>query len=99
MKTYEEFLDSLNQSSPPKEMSTQLMALWYDAKNDWNKAHEYVDGPTDPTSHWIHAYLHRKEGDLNNADFWYKKADRSRPDLSLEEEWTLIAKKLISFTR
>ncbi|TVP51434.1 MAG: hypothetical protein EA341_05295 [Mongoliibacter sp.] len=99
MKTYEEFLDTIKQSTPPKELSTHLLALWYDANNDWDKAHKYVDGPTDPTSHWIHAYLHRKEGDMANADYWYKRADKVRPDISLDEEWALIAKKLISLTR
>ncbi|EOZ98547.1 hypothetical protein A33Q_1201 [Indibacter alkaliphilus LW1] len=96
MKTYEEFLDSLKNETPPKELSTQLLALWYDANGNWDKAHSYVDGPTDPSSHWIHAYLHRKEGDLSNADYWYKKADKSRPGISLDEEWTLITKKMIA---
>ena len=64
-----------------------LTSLWYDAKGDWEKAHAQVDNLKDIGSAWVHAYLHRKEGDLWNADYWYAKANKTRPNISLEEEW------------
>ncbi|MBS1529753.1 MAG: hypothetical protein JSU01_05570 [Bacteroidetes bacterium] len=87
MKTLTEFKDSLNLTQPPGELSVQLKSLWYDGKGDWHKAHAQVDQLADLQSAWVHAYLHRKEGDIWNADYWYRRAGKTRPDLSLEEEW------------
>jgi len=72
-----------------------LLALWYDAKGDWNKAHDCVDHLNDSTACWVHAYLHRKEGDIWNADYWYRRADKKRPACSLDEEWANIVKALL----
>ena len=72
---------------PNVSASNELIALWYDAKGDWKLAHEQVDHLTSKSASRIHAYLHRKEGDTWNADYWYRKAGETRPDLSLEEEW------------
>jgi hypothetical protein len=66
---FEEFQKSLSLSSPPPEVSNYLKALWYDAKKDWNGAHEIIQNIEDKTAVWIHAYLHRKEGDVGNADY------------------------------
>ena len=87
MKTLIEFKESLNLEQPVSGLSVQLKSLWYDGKGDWNKAHSQVDHLTDQESALVHAYLHRKEGDIWNADYWYSKARQIRPDLSLEEEW------------
>jgi len=87
MKTLSEFKESLNLEQPNTELSVQLKSLWYDGKGDWNEAHAQVDSLNDKESAWVHAYLHRKEGDIWNADYWYSKAQKARPDLSLEEEW------------
>ena len=87
MKTLTEFKESLNLEQPANTLSAQLKALWYDGKGDWHQAHAHVDHLTDPKSAWVHAYLHRKEGDIWNADYWYGKARQKRPNLSLEEEW------------
>ena len=57
-----------------------------DAKGDWNGAHNLVNDLSDKESAWVHAYLHRVEGDLSNADYWYRRANRSRPAISLGEE-------------
>ena len=57
------------------------------AKGDWNQAHAQVDHLRDLDSAWVHAYLHRKEGDLWNADYWYARAKKTRPSCSLQEEW------------
>ncbi|WP_225587092.1 hypothetical protein [Algoriphagus sp. Y33] len=83
-KTIEEFLKSevkINDYNP------MLKALWYDGNGNWVKAHDQVDSLEGKEAARIHAYLHRKEGDLWNADYWYRRSGESRPELSLEEEW------------
>lgn len=81
------FKESLSQSAPDLQLSTVLKSLWYDAKGDWERAHDLVDQLPGLDAAWIHAYLHRKEGDLWNADYWYTRAKKTRPSYSLEEEW------------
>jgi hypothetical protein len=90
----QEFEKSLSSSSPPTEISLYLQSLWYDAKEDWTKAHNIIQDIEDSTAAWIHAYLHRKEGDIGNADYWYRRAGRKRPSLTLQEEWEYILKTL-----
>ena len=92
---FEEFKKSLIASSPPQDVSVYLQSLWYDAKNDWNKAHEIIQNAEDKTASWIHAYLHRKEGDTGNADYWYNRAGKKRPTVTLNEEWENITKALL----
>ena len=87
MNTLTEFKSSLNLEQPVSGLSVQLKSLWYDAKGDWHQAHAQVDHLKDQQSAWVHAYLHRKEGDIGNADYWYSKAGQMRPDLPMEEEW------------
>jgi hypothetical protein len=87
MKTLAEFKTSLTSEQPASGLSPQLKALWYDGKGDWHQAHAQVDHLTDRSSAWVHAYLHRKEGDIWNADYWYRQARQTRPDISLDEEW------------
>ena len=87
MKSLEEFKASLKKDNPNAHVSAQLKALWYDAKGDWTKAHDQVDHLNDRSAAWVHAYLHRKEGDLWNADYWYRNAKQTRPNLSLDLEW------------
>jgi hypothetical protein len=89
---YTEFEKSLAGSQPPANLSPYLEALWYDAKNDWEKAHNVVQDIEDKTAAWVHAYLHRKEGDIGNAEYWYNRAGRKRPSVSLTEEWEQIVK-------
>jgi hypothetical protein len=91
---FEAFQQSVKDGVSPKDMSVYLEAMWYDAHGNWNKAHSLVDHLDDATASWVHAYLHRKEGDIWNADYWYRKAGRKRPDISLQEEWELIVKAL-----
>ena len=90
-----DFNKSLNANHPPAVASVYLKSLWYDAKGDWNKAHELIQNLSDNNASWIHAYLHRKEGDLFNADYWYTKAGKKRPSLSLEEEWEALVAALL----
>ena len=85
---------SLSQSAPPAGLSVYLQSLWYDAKGDWQGAHDLIQDLPDANASWIHAYLHRKEGDTGNADYWYRKAGRKRPSSTLEEEWEELAQSL-----
>jgi len=95
MKNIAAFKDSLLQLSPPEELSVYLQSLWLDAKGDWNAAHHLVDSLEDKTACRVHAYLHRKEGDIWNADYWYRKAGTKRPSVSLDEEWEMLVKELL----
>jgi len=90
-----EFERSLSSQQAPANISPYLLSLWYDAKGDWEKAHSIIQDINDKTAAWIHAYLHRKEGDIWNADYWYNKAGRKRPSLSLKDEWENIVKELL----
>jgi len=81
------FKESLKHDTPPIGLTTPLEALWYDGKGDWDRAHDLINDLEDKQSAHVHAYLHRKEGDLWNADYWYRRAGRQRPDVTLEEEW------------
>lgn len=94
--TFEQFQQSLGQSSPPFSISRYLEALWYDGKGDWEKSHSIIQDIEDKDAAWIHAYLHRKEGDIWNADYWYSRAGKKRPDVSLQEEWENIVTVLIN---
>jgi hypothetical protein len=87
MKTLSEFKASLNASEPDPNFNVQLKSLWFDGKGDWQLAHQQVDHLTDRESAWVHAYLHRKEGDTGNADYWYRRAGKVRPDVTLAQEW------------
>jgi hypothetical protein len=92
--TLDEFKSGL-QGSLPAGLSIYLQALWYDGKGDWDKSHELIQDLADKNASWIHAYLHRKEGDIWNADYWYQKAGRKRPAISLPEEWEDIVQALL----
>ncbi|MCF8243301.1 MAG: hypothetical protein K9J16_18140 [Melioribacteraceae bacterium] len=93
---YEDFLKSIKNDKPDPGMNKYLSALWHDAKGDWDKAHTIVQNIPDKTSAWIHAYLHRKEGDEWNAGYWYRNADKSFSELKLEDEWEEITKEIIN---
>ena len=69
--TVEEF-----EASGGKEFDGVLLALWWDARGDWKRAHEIAQDVSDADGAWVHAYLHRKEGDLGNAAYWYRRAGR-----------------------
>ena len=91
---YSTFTESLKSEQVPR-LSTWLEALWYDAKGNWDKAHTVIQDLTDDNAAWIHAYLHRKEGDIFNAGYWYRKAAKTMPEISLEQEWEVIVKTLL----
>ncbi len=90
-----EYEASLQQPEVPPNLNKPLQALWYAAKDNWNRAHELIQDEVDADSAWVHAYLHRVEGDLFNAKYWYKRANRSTSDETFEQEWKKIASELI----
>lgn len=83
----------LSLSQPLESFSVELKALYYDGKGDWTKSHDMVDQLPGKSAARIHAYLHRKEGDQWNADYWYRRAGESRPNLTLEEEWGILLER------
>jgi hypothetical protein len=89
------FKESLQNSSPENTLSPVLKSLWYDGKGDWNRAHAEVDDLGDREAAWVHAYLHRKEGDIWNADYWYARAKKIRPGCSLDEEWEQLVEAFV----
>src|SRR6201991_1711711 len=95
MMDFSSFQKSLSNDSPPGVLSVQLTALWYDAKGDWEKAHHLINDLEDKTSAWVHAYLHRKEGDIGNAGYWYRRAGRAAAVGDLKVEWEGIAGELL----
>jgi hypothetical protein len=72
------------------------VGLWWDAKGDWTRAHDSAQKDEGPAGAWTHAYLHRKEGEVANADYWYGRANRSRAHATFDEEWAGIAEALLS---
>lgn len=81
------FIDSLAAAAPPAGLPPLATALWHDARGAWDRAHAIVQAQAGPEAAAVHAYLHRKEGDLTNADYWYARAARVRPTMGLEREW------------
>ena len=86
---------STKDDAPPGNISLSLTALWHDAKGDWDRAHDLLQDDSDWTGSWVHAYLHRKEGDLVNAAYWYRRAKKPVCNRSLEAEWDEIVESLL----
>ncbi len=79
----------------PAGLKSPLEALWLDARGEWEAAHMAAQGDESQEAAWVHAYLHRKEGDDGNAGYWYKRAGRDKPDVSLEDEWERMVGALL----
>jgi hypothetical protein len=94
--TLQEFKSSLELVHAPAGTGPFLLALWNDAKGKWAEAHAIVQEIDHPDGAWVHAYLHRKEGDEFNAKFWYNLADKKFPTKSLAEEWEEMASHFLS---
>ncbi|HLI64286.1 MAG TPA: hypothetical protein VKV05_12875 [Terriglobales bacterium] len=73
-----------------------MAGLWWDAKGDWQRAHESAQQDEGPAGAWVHAYLHRKQGDSANAGYWYKRADKNPARSSFEQEWLQIVEFLLN---
>lgn len=91
-----EFRESVKQQIPPAGLAAPLAALWWDAKDDWTQAHGLVDELESKDGMAVHAYLHRKEGSLANADYWYARAGRTFHRPALEDEWEALVEGLLT---
>lgn len=94
--TFDEFRASLSESDPPEALPGLLGGLWWEAKGDWNKAHSIAQDVPGRDGAWVHAYLHRKEGDGGNAGYWYQQAGRTHCRLSFDDEWEKIVMELLA---
>ena len=93
--TLQEFLNLSNEYHIPDDLPDLLKALIFDANDDWDRAHSVAQDIFSEDGSWLHAYLHRKEGDLPNAAYWYGNAGRKMPDIPPGEEWKSIASELL----
>ena len=98
--TFEEFKASLDAHEPPAALAPPLAALWTEARGgwtsgDWDAAHQIVQAESGIDAAWVHAYLHRREGDLSNARYWYRRAERDPHEGELESEWAEISQALL----
>jgi hypothetical protein len=101
MKTIDAFRDSVSAAAPPAEASPPLRALWWLRKGNWDEAHKVCqDHEDNDDCNWVHAHLHRHEGDLSNAGGWYRRAGKQMPDgaVALHEEWDLLAAEFLART-
>jgi hypothetical protein len=86
---------SVSAAEPPAGLGLPVTALWWSAKGDWDKAHALVQGDGGAEATWVHAHLHRVEGDHSNAGYWYRRAGRDPSTDSLDAEWSEIAAGLL----
>jgi hypothetical protein len=93
---YRRFCDSLSDRTPPTDLSAELAALWWARNDDWDRAHQIVQALDSAAAAHVHAYLHRVEGDLDNADYWYARAAAHRTDEPLSKEWEVLTKQLLN---
>ena len=96
MVSISELKSSLTGAAPPAGVSQPLAALWWSAKGSWEKAHAIAQDEKTPDGAWVHAHLHRVEGDLGNASYWYGRAGKPPSSVPLESEWDQIASALLS---
>ena len=97
MTTIDSFRDSVSAAAPPGDVGPALQALWWLAKGDWNEAHTVCQQHEDNDDcNWVHAHLHRQEGDMSNAGGWYRRAGKLMPSSPLETEWEQVAAELIA---
>ena len=89
------FRASLSGAAPPDGLTLPLRALWWEAKGDWTRAHECAQQGEGALGSIVHAYLHRVEGDLSNAGYWYRRAGRPPATGALAEEWQALAAELL----
>ena len=94
--TFDEYLTSIDNNQPSPQLSETLTSLWWDKKGDWDTAHKIAQEIPTLQGSAVHAYLHREEGVLWNADYWYSRAGRERPNISLDEEWKLLVEEMLS---
>ncbi|MGB5228804.1 hypothetical protein [Eudoraea sp.] len=93
--SFQEFLKTQQNDHPSELWPKGLQALWYDLKGNWNASHNIAQDLPSELGYWIHAYLHRKEGDQFNANYWYRRANRQYPNLTLDEEFKVLVEYVI----
>jgi len=91
---FDSFKATLGDAAPPEGAGPALQALWWQAKGDWHAAHKLAQRDKGTAGAWVHAHLHRVEGDEGNAGYWYRRADKPHAKEPLEAEWAAIAKAL-----
>ncbi len=91
-----EFRTTLKAAAPPVGIHPLLTALWYEANGNWDKAHEIAQEVLSGEGSMVHAYLHRREGDIFNAEYWYRRAGLKMPECTMEEEWSNMVEKFLS---
>ena len=94
--TRPEFDASLAEATPPTELGVELASLWWISNNNWQRAHDLIDALNGPDTSWVHAYLHRIEGDEANANYWYQRAGRDKPDYGLSKERNVLIDYFLS---
>jgi hypothetical protein len=95
--TIDELRQSLSSEAPPDGIAPAVIALWHDARGNWDEAHRVAqDVPDGQGGAWVHAYLHRKEGDADNAAYWYRRAAQPIARDALHQEWERIAAALLA---
>jgi len=92
---YLDFRRSLKSNRPPRGLPVLLRALWHDANGDWERAHLITASERNQLAARVHAYLHRKEGGSDNANYWYTRAGAERPHVSLRKEWETLVRNLL----
>jgi len=96
---FEDFKATLSATAPDSQMDELLQALWWNANDDWDRAHSLVKTMAGDDACWIHAYLHRQEGDLGNSRYWYSRAKRAMPETDCSIEWEAITRELLAKAR
>jgi hypothetical protein len=90
------FEASLTKPDPPPNLHLLVEALWHERRGDWTRAHEIAQGIDSDDAAWVHAYLHRREGDFPNARYWYRQAGKPPETGSLDDEWRVIVEALLA---
>jgi hypothetical protein len=94
--TIDEFIRSIENDQPSPAFSETLMSLWWDKKGDWDQAHSIAQEIATVQGSVVHAYLHREVGVMWIADYWYSRAGRKRPEVSLADEWQLLVEEILA---
>lgn len=94
--TIDQLEATFGEAAPPAGLPPLVQALWFERTGDWTRAHEIAQGVEDADGAWVHAYLHRREGDSGNAGYWYRRAGRRFAQEPLDQEWRTIASELLA---
>ena len=97
--TLADFEKTLSQDTPPHDIDPLLTALWHERKGDWESSHDIAQDIHTPDGSWVHAYLHRVEGDDGNASYWYRRAGKPVPQVSTAEEWRQLVTAFLAKTK